>query len=198
MTTAPALDPARTAMLVLDYQNGLLPMLDADEADALLDRMQTVLADVRAQNITIAYVHIGLTDAEWDAVPDTNASFSAAAKNYRIHPDDDAAAITDRLAPHDGDIVVRKRRFGAMSTTDLDQQLRDRGINTLIVTGITTSGVVLSTVVDAADRDYKLYLLADGVADPAPEVHRILLDKVLPSRAQIIDTTELRNLLKAS
>lgn len=172
-------------------------MLDKGEADALLDRMQAVIADVRARNITVAYVRIGLTDAEWDAVPDINASFSMAAKNYRIHPEDDAAAITDRLAPQDGDIVVRKLRFGALSTTDLEQRLRGRGINTLIVAGITASGVVLSTVIDAADRDYKIYRLSDGVTDPDPEVHRVQLTKVLPSRAQIIDNTELQSLLKA-
>ncbi|WP_405495513.1 cysteine hydrolase family protein [Streptomyces sp. NBC_00096] len=194
--TTTALPPTRTALLVLDYQNGILPILDKDEAEALLDRMHTVTGAVRARNITVAYVHIGLTDAEWDAVPDTNASFTMAARNHRIRPEDEAAAITDRLAPQDGDIVVRKLRFGAMSTTDLDRQLRERGIDTLIVTGVTTSGVVLSTVLDAADRDYKIYLLSDGVTDPDPEVHRVLLDKVFPSRAQLIDTPELLTLLE--
>src|SRR4051794_30245254 len=53
-----------------------------------------------------------------------------------------------------------------MSTTDLDQRLRERGITTLIVSGMSTNGAVLSTVTDAADRDYRLYILSDGVADP--------------------------------
>ncbi|WP_311736823.1 isochorismatase family protein [Streptomyces sp. TLI_185] len=55
----------------------------------------------------------------------------------------------------------------------------------------------MSTVIDAADRDYQLYILSDGVADPDTEVHNVLLHKVFPSRAHIIDTTELHALLRA-
>jgi nicotinamidase-related amidase len=93
--------------------------------------------------------------------------------------------------------MVRKIRYGGMSTTDLDEQLREREITTLVVSGFSTSGVVLSTVIDAADRDYQLYVLSDGVADPDTEVHNILLHRVFPSRAHIIDTAELRTLLGA-
>lgn len=93
--------------------------------------------------------------------------------------------------------VVRKIRLGAASTTDLYDQLAARGIDTLILTGISTSGVVLSTLMDAADRDYQVYVLADGIADRDPETHRILVDKGFPSRAHIIDTAQLRALLAA-
>lgn len=113
-----------------------------------------------------------------------------------MHHEDPAAAIHERLAPQDGDIIVRKIRHGGMSTTGLDQQLRERGITTLVVSGTSTSGAVLSTVIDAADRDYQLYVLSDGVADPDTEVHNVLLHHVFPSRAHIIDTTELHTLLR--
>ncbi|MFF4321384.1 isochorismatase family protein [Streptomyces sp. NPDC001568] len=81
-------------------------------------------------------------------------------------------------------------------TADLDQQLREHGITTLVVSGISTSGAVLSTVIDAVDRDYRLYVLSDGVADPDTEVHDVLLHRVFPSRAHVIDTTELHALLR--
>ncbi|WSW02247.1 cysteine hydrolase [Streptomyces sp. NBC_01006] len=103
--------------------------------------------------------------------------------------------MDERIAPEDGDIVVRKVRIGAGSTTDLHRQLRDRGIDTLVLTGISTSGVVLSTLIDAADRDYRVHVLSDGVADRDPEVHRVLLDRVFPVRADVIDTVGLRALL---
>jgi nicotinamidase-related amidase len=60
-----------------------------------------------------------------------------------MHHEDPTTAIHDQLAPQPGDIEVRKTRVGAMSTTDLDQQLRDRGIITLVLAGISTNGVVL-------------------------------------------------------
>jgi nicotinamidase-related amidase len=79
-----------------------------------------------------------------------------------------------------------------MFTTDLDRQLRDRGIDTLVLSGLSTSGVVLSTVIEATDRDYQLYVLSDGTDDPDAESRDFLLGKVFPRRAQVIDTGTLR------
>ncbi len=112
-----------------------------------------------------------------------------------MHHEDPATVIHDDLAPEPADIVVRKTRVGAMSTTDLDRQLRDRGIDTLVLAGLSTSGVVLSTLIEAADRDYQLYVLADGTDDPDAETRDVLLSRVFPRRAQVIGTADLRPLL---
>ncbi|MFG2560537.1 cysteine hydrolase family protein [Streptomyces sp. NPDC048496] len=198
MSTAPALDPAHTALLVMDYQPAILAALaEGGDREALLGRMEGAIADVRANGGTVAYVRVGFTEADWDTIPAGNKSFAPLAQHRVMHHEDPATAIHERLAPQDGDIIVRKTRHGGMSTTDLDQQLRERGITTLVVSGISTSGAVLSTVMDAADRDYQLYVLSDGVADPDTEVHNVLLHRVFPSRAHIIDTTELHALLRA-
>ncbi|MFE5191428.1 cysteine hydrolase family protein [Streptomyces sp. NPDC056628] len=198
MSTAPVLDPAHTALLVMDYQPAILAFVpEGEDRNALLGRVEGAIADVRANGGTIAYVRIGFTEADWDAIPASNKSFAPLARHRAMHHEDSATTIHVRLAPQDGDIVVRKIRYGGMSTTDLDQQLRERGITTLVVSGISTSGVVLSTVIDAADRDYQLYVLSDGVADPDTEVHNVLLHRVFPSRAHIIDTTALHSLLRA-
>ncbi|MFE6901269.1 cysteine hydrolase family protein [Streptomyces sp. NPDC057717] len=198
MSTAPTLDPTHTALLVMDYQPATLASVpEGEDRNALLGRVEGAIADVRANGGTIAYVRVGFTDADWDAIPASNKSFAPLAQHHLMHHEDSAAAIHERLAPQDGDIIVRKIRYGGMSTTDLDQQLRERGITTLVVSGISTSGAVLSTVTDAADRDYQLYVLSDGVADPDTEVHNVLLHHVFPSRAHIIDTAELHTLLRA-
>ncbi|MGW3044038.1 cysteine hydrolase family protein [Kitasatospora sp. NPDC001159] len=199
MSTAPALDPAHTALLVVDYQPAILAVLPGNgDREALLGRVEGAIADVRAKGGTIAYVRVGFTEADWDAIPAANKSFAPLARHRVMHHEDPAAAIHERLAPRDGDIVVRKTRHGGLSTTDLDRRLRERGITTLVVSGITTSGAVLSTVVDAADRDYLLYVLSDGVADPDTGVHDVLLQHVLPARAHLVDTAELHDLLRAS
>jgi len=93
---------------------------------------------------------------------------------------------------------VRKTRVGAFSTTDLDAQLKARSVTTLILTGISTSGVVLSTVRDAADRDYRLFVVADATADPQPDVHAMLIDKVFPGQAQVIEVADAERLLNAA
>ena len=198
MTTPahPAIDPRRTALLAMDFQNGILAHVP--ESDALVERVKGAMADLRAVGGTIGYVRVAFAEDDWNAVPDTNKAFSAVAAAKMLHHEDDATQIDARITPEDGDIVVRKIRFGSISTTDLHEQLRSRGIDALILSGISTSGVVLSTLIDAADRDYQVYVLTDGVADHDPEVNRVLVEKVFPSRAHLIDTADLTALLKAA
>jgi nicotinamidase-related amidase len=89
---------------------------------------------------------------------------------------------------------VRKVRVGAFSTTDLDQQLRGRGVDTLVLAGISTSGVVLSTVREAMDRDYRIVVLKDACADPEPDDHAFLIRKSCPRYATVIAVAELPGL----
>jgi nicotinamidase-related amidase len=190
---APALDPKQTALLVMDFQRGVVDRMPG--LDALLTRVQQAIADVRDHGGTIGYVRVAFTEADWAAIPPVNAVFARVSDNRLMHHEDPSTAIDDRLAPEPDDIVVRKTRVGAMSTTDLDRQLRDRGITTLVLAGISTSGVVLSTVIEAADRDYRLYVLSDGTEDPDEQTRDVLLGQVFPRRTQVIDTATLRGLL---
>ncbi|MDI2128002.1 cysteine hydrolase family protein [Yinghuangia seranimata] len=192
----PPLDPRTTALLVMDYQQGILASLPGpSDPEALLSRVAGAVADIRAHGAVIAFVRVGFTEPDWAAVPSANKSFSVLAEHRLMHHADAAADFHPRLAPEAGDITVRKTRFGALSTTDLDARLRDRGITTLVVAGISTSGVVLSTLTDAADRDYRLYVLSDAVADPDPHTHQALMTGVFPRLAHLIDTAGLRALL---
>jgi nicotinamidase-related amidase len=186
------LNPARTALLVMDYQHGIVQWY---AGRALLDGAAAAIATARAAGVTIGYVRVALDRDEAAVVPATNKSFSAAAASGGLGAEDPGTQIVDAIAPRDGDIVVRKRRVGALSTTDLDAQLRGRGIDTLILAGISTSGVVLSTVRDAADRDYRLIVLRDLCADLDDEVHRVLLDKVFPRQADVVTSDRLAQLL---
>jgi nicotinamidase-related amidase len=191
----PTIDPTRTALLVMDYQPGIVSRLP--DPDALLARMVSSIDMARSRGLTIGYVRVALTDDEAAAVPATNKSFAALAAmgSSAMHADAPETAVHDAVAPQPGDIVVRKRRVGAFSTTDLGEQLRARGIDTLILAGISTSGVVLSTLRDAADHDYRLYVLEDATADQDPEVHRVLVEKVFPRQAWVITSADLNTVI---
>ncbi len=180
------LTPVSTALLVMDYQRAIVERLP--DAEERLMRMRDAIATARAAGLTIAYVRVALTREEAAAVPTANLRFSRAAASGSMDADSPATRIHPAIAPADGDLVVRKRRVGAMSTTDLDAQLRARGIDTLVLAGISTSGVVLSTLLEAADRDYRLYVVADGCADPDREVHRVLLERVFPRQATVVES----------
>jgi nicotinamidase-related amidase len=183
--------PAQTALLVMDYQNGILGRLP--EADELLARAQETIELLRSRGVTIGYVRVGFADGEKPggrmgarATPEMLAMLHADAPGTQIH---------DQIAPRDGDIVVRKVRVGPFGTTDLDSQLRARGIDTLILAGLSTSGVVLSAVRDGHDRDYRLIVVSDLTADPEPDLHELLIGRVLPRQADVVTAAELAGLL---
>lgn len=82
--------------------------------------------------------------------------------------------IHDRVTPHEGDTVIVKKRQSAFTGSSLGVILRSQQVAHLVMTGLTTSGVVLSTVRQAAGPDCRITVLADGCADPDAEV-RVLL-----------------------
>jgi nicotinamidase-related amidase len=87
-------------------------------------------------------------------------------------------------------VVVVKKRVSAFAGSDLDVVLRSLDASSLVLAGIATSGVVLSTLRQAADLDFGLTVLADACADQDPEVHRVLLEKVFPRQATVLTTDD--------
>ena len=196
MTDASPIAPQRTALVVMDYQVGILDRLA--EPEALLSRAADAIDMVRAHGGHVGYVRVAFDDADYASIPKTSAMAQVAAAGPAFHSDSPTTAIHEDIAPQAGDIVVRKTRVGAFSTTDLHEQLRDRGITTLILAGISTSGVVLSTVRDAADRDYQVLVLSDASADPEPGVHEFLTEKIFPRQSEVITIAELEQRLAAT
>jgi nicotinamidase-related amidase len=194
----PAIDPKRTVLLVMDYQSGVLSRLSDTDAGALLARTAAAISYVRGRGGHVGYVRFAFEDADFAEVPPTSMMGArVAAAGRAFHADSPTTAIHEQVAPEPGDIVVRKTRIGAFSTTDLDDQLRRRGIDTLLLAGLSTSGVLLSTVRDAHDRDYRVFVLADLSADPEPGVHDFLIDRIFPRLAHVITSGDLEGLLPA-
>lgn len=190
--TIEQIDPAKTALLVMDYQQGILGRLP--DTDALLARAQETIELLRSRGATIGYVRVGFADGE---VPAGRMGKLVTPEVLpMLHADAPGTQIDDRIAPRAGDIVVRKVRVGPFGTTDLHAQLQAKGIDTLILAGLTTSGVVLSAVRDGHDRDYRLIVVADLTADPEPDLHEFLINRIIPRQADVTTTAALPDLLK--
>ncbi|MDR3686199.1 MAG: cysteine hydrolase [Coriobacteriia bacterium] len=192
--SVPTIDPSHSILLVMDYEPAIIGSLPA--LDELLAHASGAIAIARTRGMYIGYVRVAFAEADYAAVPATNKGFSATAMaGRRMDDGTPGTAVHEAVAPQPGDIVVRKTRVGAFSTTDLAEQLRALSIDTLVLAGVSTSGVVLSTVRDGADHDYRIYVLEDACADRDSEVQDVLMHKVFPRQAWVISTAELPALL---
>jgi len=191
-----AVNPARTAVLVMDYENDIVAMLPESVRNPLIDKAGTILRETRKAGIQVIYVVVRFREGYPEVNPQ-NKLFSGLKQSGRLVEGTPGAEIDSRVAPQAGDIVVTKRRVGAFSTTDLETILRSKNINKLVLFGISTSGVVLSTVRWAADMDYSLAVVSDACADRDPEVNRVLMDKVFPWQATVVTSSEFLKALGA-
>jgi len=138
----------------------------------------------------VIYVHVRFRDGYPEISP-RNRVFSALKGGARPMTESDlSTAIHPAVAPQAGDVVVTKRRVGAFSGSDLEIVLRSQGVTSLVLTGIATSGVVLSTLRAAADMDFEITVLSDGCADSDVGVHDVLMTKVFPRQAEVLTVDE--------
>jgi nicotinamidase-related amidase len=173
----------RSALLVLDIQPGIIDRVP-DPAGFVARASEAVRA-ARSHAVPVIHVVVGFR-AGMPEVSEHNQSFSGLKEQRLAFLTDPRPAIT----PEGSDVVVTKRRVSAFTGSDLEVVLRAGEIRHLVLCGIATSGVVLSTVREAADKDYRLTVLADLCADTDPEVHAVLTGKVFPRQARVTSAAE--------
>jgi nicotinamidase-related amidase len=188
--SAEKLDRNRMAMLVMDVQQGVVDRFAGDDAARRLEPLSRAVAAARKAGVMVVYVRIGFRPGAPE-ISATNRRFAALANAGGFGLDDDATQIHPAVAPLPTDPVVVKKRVSAFAGSDLELLLRGRQADTLVLTGIATSGVVLSTLREAADRDYQLMVLSDCCLDGDDDVQRVLMDKVFPRQAEVLTVEEL-------
>jgi nicotinamidase-related amidase len=114
-----------------------------------------------------------------------------------VLPADPAMLIHQSVKPREGEPVIAKHRTSAFSGSSFDTILRAQGIDTIILMGHATSGVILSTVRLAADLDYHLIVVEDGWADRDAEVHKVLMEKVFPRQGTVVSSKDMVAALRA-
>ncbi len=179
---------SRPVLLLMDFQHGIVERLGSSSpAVAAADR---AVKAARAAGIPVMFVRVAFRPGYPEAAAG-NASFAGlASRGDAMTQDHPETQVHAALAPEGGEPVIVKRRVSAFSGSDLDVLLRAAGADALVLAGISTSGVVLSTVRQAADLDYRLTVLADACADTDAEVHRVLTEKVFPRQALVTTADE--------
>jgi nicotinamidase-related amidase len=183
-----AIDRDRTAVLIMDYQNDVLQRFMQVEA-SVLQRAADLLNAARTAGVPVIYVTISFRPG-YPEVPEWGM-FAMVRSSGMLQEGTEGAAIHDAVRPQPGDVIVTKKRIGAATGSDLEQVLRSKRRTHLVLLGVATSGVVLSTARWAADADYTMNIVSDCCFDRDPEVHRVLIEKVLAVMAPPITAGEL-------
>jgi nicotinamidase-related amidase len=178
---------SRSVLLVMDFQHGVVERIGDEK---VLDAAGRAVQAARADRIPVMFIRVAFRPGYPEA-GESNKNFSALAQAgdamTEAHP---ATQVHAALEPRPEEPVILKRRVSAFSGSDLDVLLRAAQAETLVLAGLSTSGVVLSTLRQAADLDYRLVVLSDACADHDPEVHRVLMEKVFPRQALVTTTDE--------
>jgi nicotinamidase-related amidase len=180
----------------MDYQVDALTkfMTAAQSADAIAC-VPELIATARDAGMMVIHVVVAFRLAHPELSP-RNTVVSVVKANEMLVAGSEGVAIHSAAAPLEGEPIVVKHRISPFVGTDLEMLLRANGIDTLVLAGVRTSGVVLSTVCQAVDLDYRLVVVRHCSANPDAEAHAMLLDMVIPKQAAVVTTAELAGALR--
>ncbi|MFF3559192.1 hydrolase [Streptomyces sp. NPDC002574] len=187
------LDP-KTALVVIDLQHGIMAATGAPYTTGEVLSRTVELADAfRKQELPVVLVRVTFAADGSDAAPgrtDAPRGAGALPAGWDI--------VVDELAGHPGDITVTKRNWSAFYGTDLDLQLRRRGVTQIVLTGVSTSIGVESTARAAHEHGYHVTLVTDAMTDTDPEAHRGSVERVFPRLGETTTTVDVLDHLAKS
>ena len=179
-----------TALIIADFYKDMMGTIAHSIERNVLSNTQELQKAARQSGMLICYSATVFRPG-YIEISDRNKTFSQRKNSGQPAVSDPIEVIHPGVSPIDGEVVVGKHRVNALYGTDLDMTLRANQINTIIILGYATSGVVLSTTRFAADSDYSILIVEDCCADTDPEVHNFLMEKIFPRQADIVTSEDL-------
>lgn len=170
----------------MDFQAGFLNLFD--DAAPVVDAAARALGAYRDAGRPVVHLRVAFAPGA-PPVPEANRMFGQLFRGRMVEGGPDVA-VPAALRPHPGEPVVTRPRTGPFAGSALAPTLRGLGADGLVLAGVSTGGVVASTVCAAADEDLRLSVLADAVADPDPGLHRALLEGLFPQHATVVDVAD--------
>jgi nicotinamidase-related amidase len=181
------LDSSKTALVLIDLQRGITAFPAEPHSTAEVIANAARLADAfRAAGAAVILVHVATSPDGGDRL---RAQVDETLPLRQLPAD--FAEIVGELGPKDGDIVVTKRQWGAFYGTDLDLQLRRRGITTVVLGGIATNYGVESTARDGYERGYQLVLVEDAMSARSASDHAFAFARIFPRIGRVCRTDDV-------
>jgi len=178
----------KTVLLVMDIQETMMGYLP--DPVPLLNNVEKAIGAARRVGVPIVYVTLVFRDGHPE-IHESHPRFGPVKASKVMFTSSHAGTLVhSAIEPMPVDIIVHKKRVSAFAGSDLEIILRAHRTAHLVLSGFSTSGVVLSTLREAADKDYHLTVLSDACADPDPQVHDFLVKKVFPFSGEMLTTDE--------
>src|ERR1700677_4897925 len=179
------LDPKKTALVLIDLQNAIVGMNSVPHTAAeVVENSKRLAEGFRAHGAPVVYVRVDLNDF-----------MKLPVDQPPILGDKPLPAAASEIAPsagfQPGDILVTKRHWGAFGGTDLEQQLKSRGIDTVVLTGISTNAGVESTARQGTGLGFGFVVVEDACSGQDGEQHRFACEKILPRLCRVRSTNEV-------
>ena len=190
MADPTSFDIPHTALLAMDCQAGIVSIY-AKPQEEFIARASSVVRAARTAGMAVIHVQVGFRPGAPE-LGDRNKFFATikSSPQHQSFFQGTSGAIHPALGPEASDLVVTKHRISAFTGTDLEMLLRAKEIETLVMFGIATSGVVLSTLLEAGDADYRVLVIEDCCADLDGELHQALLTRLFPKRAEVLQAAD--------
>ncbi|PUA20616.1 cysteine hydrolase [Glaciimonas sp. PCH181] len=182
------IDPARTAVLIMHYQNDIFKLIPG--AVPVIKNTRALLSSARKNDLKVIFIRMGFSAGYPEVNPRNRSGMwlksTGLFVNDQIHAD---------VAPQSGEAIVTARRVNPFFGTELEILLETAGIDTLVMAGVQTTGVVLSGVSHASDADYRIFCVKDCCYDPDPVVHDHLVATGFTSRANCLSQAEMQAII---
>ena len=189
------IEPSSTALVVIDLQRGIAasPAAPHDPAEVVA-RASQIAEALRAAGGTVVLVRVTSSRDGKDGLRPITDRPPAWAGSGSLPPE--WAEIAPELKPELADVVITKRQWGAFHGTELDLQLRRRGIDTIILCGISTGAGVESTARDAYERGYQQIFVEDAMAARDADEHNHTVSRLFPRIGRVRSTGQVLAALK--
>ena len=180
----PSLDPKTTALVLIDLQNGIVGMdLAPRTGSEVVETAKTLAAKFRSAGAPVILVHVAFTDG---LAPPQQVDTPMGSSN----PPPEWSEFVDGVRQA-GDIVVLKHHWGAFTGTDIDLQLRRRGVKTIVLAGIATNFGVESTARSAWEHGYHVVLAEDACTSASAEAHAFAVKTIFPRIGRVTTAADV-------
>lgn len=184
------LNKSTTALLIADFYAEMMNTIPHAVERGVVAKTQELQRVARESGIMVCYSATVFRPG-YPEISDRNKTFSQRKASGQPAVFDPIQVIHEAVRPLEGEVVAGKHRVNAMFGTDLEMSLRANNIDTIVMLGYATSGVVLSTTRYAADADFRLFIVEDCCSDQDVEVHDFLTQKIFPRQAEVVSAADV-------